>query len=310
MMNGDVVRLCLLVCSVLVCATAVFGMITGVVVLEDADADFPFLAEATPGGLVVAGIVAMGLQAILSMVMTFAVLKMSRPLMVKTVSVSVVFFVLHLALFIFVLLAGNGVFSGNTAEITDRTAGLITRLITQLPDEWVKFQDDRKCCGFTMRATYNEANGGFEGVEGTEPSTTFSGSACNGGGSDALEDLHERFPVFNQDAQDAADADETLRTAGFLCEDFIVTELRDLAQNGGIVLGVLIVIDIISLGCALSLLYSIKIENGGLKEDSPVALVDHYDDPTCTESIANFFCPKKKMHNQHAVIKFERQTDI
>jgi hypothetical protein len=263
--------------------------------------ELKFVVNGAPQAVLYSGLAVMVLQMVLSSFGAVGAARLNVRMLRAFLGLTVAMMVLELALFTFVLLAGNGVFSGDTAKLTDSTSALLQSFMLSEPATWASYQDAESCCGFDFRSTYQAAAGGYPGVGSFEMRQMLSGKACLGLGQASFAALHVLFPQYSTAAQAKANEDVVLRNPGYLCFAGLVKSLRNSSAVGGVMLGLLVFFQCLPLFFVSGLLFSIKEEEGGLKPEASMILTD----TLATSKGGSFFSKSKpSMMGSRQVIKY------
>mmetsp|Transcript_6226 Transcript_6226/g.17367 ORF Transcript_6226/g.17367 Transcript_6226/m.17367 type:complete len:311 (-) Transcript_6226:340-1272(-) len=304
MKSGVQARLVLLATSGITALCALACLVYGGIVLGAATTELRMTVAASPQAVLVIGEVTLAAQMLLSLFGLVGALRKSRSVLLVYLRIAVVLYAILVAIFVYILLAGNGVFSGNTAVLEENVAGKVLTFNLDNPDTWIGFQDTNKCCGFDVRGFYNTSDNGYPGVAPFALEQVFSGKECIGAGIDSANSLKERFPKYNDEAQEDADTTDTLlRTPAFLCFDLIVSSIREFSSGASVALGIILLFQAPALMTTFSLLYSISHENGGLKTEADMTLTDTLGQPSLCERVCG--CGPKEQAPSRAVIKFD-----
>jgi hypothetical protein len=299
--SGNLFRLLLMVSNGLVLLMAGVCAVYGLLLGGRGTSELEFVVNGAPQAVLYSGVVVVVLQMVLSSFGAVGAARLNVRMLRAFLGLTVVMMALELALFAFVLLAGNGVFSGDTAKLTDSTAALLQSFMLRAPATWSAYQDAKSCCGFDFRSTYQTAAGGYPGVASFDMAQMLSGKACLGVGQVHFAALHALFAEYSAGAQAAANADVVLRNPGYLCFDGLVKSLRDSAAAGGVMLGLLVFFQCLPLFFVSGLLFSIKEEDGGLKPEASMVLTD----TLATSKGGSFFSKSKpSMMGSRQVIKY------
>jgi hypothetical protein len=298
---GSLYRLLLWVSTLVVLVMAGVCAVYGFLIGGRGTSDLEFVVNGAPQAVLYSGLVVVVLQMVLSLFGAVGAARLNGRMLRAFLGLTVVMMALEVALFAFVLLAGNGVFSGDTKKLTDSTSALLQSFMLREPATWSAYQDAKSCCGMDFRSTYQTAAGGYPGVASFDKAQMLSGKACLGVGQVSFAALHALFPRYSAPAQAAADADVVLRNPGYLCFDGLVKSLRNSAEAGGIMLGLLVFFQCFPLFFTSGLLFSIKEEDGGLKPEASMVLTD----TLATSKGGSFFSKSKpSMMGSRQVIKY------
>lgn len=190
---------------------------------------------------------------------------------------SILLNLLLLILFVFLVMAGNGVVAIQSRNVNsnerasgvdvaidtfaDETQRRIVEFALSDPDVFLRLQDADDCCGLNAQAIF-----GF-GIDNFEAIDIHTGLQCSGIQSELDDVIAASGGVFNDAALTAVDESTRLSVESFFCEQDFAGNLRGLAQTFAIFLGIQAFFQV-TLSFFFGLLtYMYEVQEGGLKPD-------------------------------------------
>jgi len=310
MNKGDKVRVVQLVCTVIAFLVSIAALIYFIFFVATSDNINIVLArETSPASAPYLVLIPVLLEMIVAWIGFIGALRKNRQTILAFFWAQIITLVFIMAAFIYVLLMGNGTFSGGTLYLTDKQSSRLAIFAISHPDEWAEFQnsDSGSCCGLSVRFAYNSSEGGFSGLPNFDLEDIYSGDYCIGSGIEQVEEFKAKWPIYNATVLNASKYEDPYDRERFICTDTVVDAMRDPALPGGLLVGCVFLFSTFAVASAAMLLYSIKQTHGGLKPEALYPI----DDLALLEDKKPFcwrLCPGRvddRSKNTRAVIKFE-----
>jgi len=299
MEKGEKVRLALIGISLSLGLLALSCFIYGAIVVSQSSPSMSLTANAAPPAILYSVFVLLILAFMLPTGLFVGALRKDRKLLTRFVWVAMVSTTIQLAFFVLVVLYGNGIFAPTTNQLSEITLERISSWALNKPQEWIDYQTENNCCGIDLRSTYNSAAGGYSDLRVFQLSEMLNGPRCAGLAINNVQIFQETYPEYDETLDDIASGMFYTTGSRYNCYGEMVQILHSNAATGGYLIGFSTFLFAVTIGCTLMLVYSIKIQNGGLKPEVNYCP----DNLSVSVDIGSF---DKKKQASFSVMKFDK----